>query len=81
LFRLGSAKGLDGLKRFLVKLEIFIGFLSLALATFLLRLETRRRGSNGGAEQALGLLSVMTAAALALIVSRDFDVNILPSGP
>jgi len=80
MVRSGSAEGLNGLKRFLAKLEMFIGFLSLGLATFLLQLETRRRGNTEGAEQALALLSAMTAGALALAVSGGVDENIVPSG-
>ncbi len=81
MLRLGSAEALNGLKRFLGKLEMFIGFLSLGLATFLLQLETRRRGNTEGAEQALALLRAMTAGALALVVFGDVDENIVPSGP
>ena len=80
MVRSGSAGGLYGLKRFLAKLEVFIGFLSLGLATFLLQLETRRRSNTEGAEQALALLSAMTAGALALAVSGGVDENIVPSG-
>ncbi len=78
MLRLGSVEGLNGLKRFFGKLEMFMGFLSLGLATFLLRLETRRRGSPEGAEQALGLLSAMTAGALALLVSGDREEGPIP---
>ncbi len=75
--RLGSARGLET-KRFLGKLELMIGFLSLSLATFLLRLETRRLGHNESTQQVLGLLSVMTAGALALVMSRRRKESPLP---
>ncbi len=79
MLRLDSAQGLNGLKRFLGKLEIFMGFLSLGLATFLLRLVTLRRGNTEGAQQLVGLLSSMTAGALALLVSGDWEESTFPS--
>ena len=72
--RSGSAKRIGELKRFLGELEMFVGFLSLGLATFLLRLETRRLGRTKGMDQTLGLLSIMTAGAVALILSRHESV-------
>jgi len=78
--RLGSAKVLQGLKRFLEKLEMLIGFLSLVLATFLLRLEARRLGRAENVDQALALLSAMTMGALVLVLARKIDET-LSSGP
>ncbi len=66
------------MKRFIGKLEMFMGFLSLGLASFLLRLETRRLGQTETTERVLGLLSVMVAGALALIVSSRPKEDIPP---
>ena len=72
--RSGSTNRIGKLKRFLGELEMFVGFLSLSLATFLLRLETRRLGRTEGMDQTLGLLGIMTAGAVALILSRHESV-------
>jgi hypothetical protein len=68
--RLGSARTAVGVRRFLGTLELLIGFLSLGLATLLFRIESKRLGRTGGADQALKLLSLMMAAALAMLVSK-----------
>ncbi len=67
------------MKDFIGRIEMFVGFLSLGLAAFLLRLETRRRGQTGGSEQALGPLSIMTAGALTLVASYQQRENTIPN--
>jgi hypothetical protein len=68
--RLISARPLGSLKSFLRELDMIVGFLSLGLACLLLHLEAKRQGRYGTTDQALGLLSVLMAGALAIIVSR-----------
>jgi hypothetical protein len=68
--RLGSARRTVGVRRFLARLELLIGFLSLGLATLLFRIESKRLSRTGSADQALKLLSLMMAGALAMLIAR-----------
>ena len=66
----GHVQPIKALGRFLGELDLLVGFVSLGLATLLLRFESRRPGRSEGAGQVLALLGVMTAGAFALILAR-----------
>ncbi len=67
--RSSSAQRIIELRHLISRLEMFIGFLSLTLAAFLLRLEARRLGHAENTEQVLGFLTAMAVGAMALVMS------------
>ena len=62
------------IKRLQGELELLIGLLSLGLATLIFRVESKRLGRSEGMDQALRLLSLMTAGALAMIIAKRPEI-------
>lgn len=78
--RLRSARRTVSVRRFLARLELLIGFLSLGLATLLFRIESKRLGRTGSGDQALKLLSLMMAGALAMLTMKRLELPAPHSG-
>ncbi len=68
--RLRSVRAIIGVSGVLGQLQLLIGFLSLGVATLLFRIESKRLGRSEGADQALRLLSLLMAGALAMLFAK-----------